>query len=68
MVTSVLIRAVQGDEARHQERQKKHARNRLKQRHRPGLGRDGGDIPGECSRLERTRERGNRTLILHKHP
>ena len=27
-----------------------------------------GVSPGECSRLERTRERGNRTLILHKYP
>jgi hypothetical protein len=27
-----------------------------------------GDAPGECSRIEKTRERGNRTLILHKHP
>ena len=45
MVTSVLIRAVQGDEACHQERQKKHARDRLTQRHQPSLGRDGGDIP-----------------------
>jgi 5-methylcytosine-specific restriction endonuclease McrA len=27
-----------------------------------------GPDPGEWSRLERTRERGNRTLILHKHP
>ena len=28
----------------------------------------GGSHPGECSRLEQTRERGNRTLILHKYP
>jgi hypothetical protein len=27
-----------------------------------------GAPPGECSRLERTREGGNRTLILHKYP
>jgi hypothetical protein len=27
-----------------------------------------GTYPGECSRLERTREGGNRTLILHKYP
>ena len=27
-----------------------------------------GLAPGECSCLERTSERGNRTLILHKHP
>ena len=45
MVLRVRIRAVQCDEARHQERQKKHARDRLKQCHQPGLGRDGSDIP-----------------------
>ena len=35
---------------------------------RQGGSRGEGASPGECSRLERTRERGNRTLILHKHP
>jgi hypothetical protein len=43
--TCGLICAIEGDEARHQERQKKHPRDCLKQCDQPSLGRDGGDIP-----------------------